>query len=232
MNIEYIDDKEKNTCIITDDEGKLRVDTYQDNMDDLLTEENIMEETSVDLSKAKNKENQLLEEMNELIKSKEIKTKSFQRLSKKIKKICFFMELPVILACFLLIGSGNTILGCIRDDLIHIIWFTIFGRIFCYGAIHLIKSEIKIELQHIDEKYELYKKNLGIVRESKYVLSKLLEQSENRLSSLKTKSQSDKPIQVKDESLIMQVDYRTVLENRKLELESMYNKERVREIES
>ncbi len=223
MNIEFKYNKENNSYMITNQNGKMKIREFHPNMQEILVEENIIEETTEKLNSATDQKSKYLKTLAEIVEAKENTKKSYKRLQKKILK-WGSLELMIIMMIYV----------WLEGDISHFFSIAIFGST-AVGAIigyysWVSAGEAKDENNCLNKQYKMAEEQLKEKEAKISELSLLLEQSEQRLEEL-LKDSSKKETIPEISTEIAPVSYRTILENRKLELQSMYQKSLIRKPE-
>lgn len=220
INIEFKYNKDSNSYIVSSQNGEIKIREYHPNMQEILVEENIIEEITEKLNSATNQKNNYLKTLAEIVEEKESIRKSYKRLQQKLLKWVSFALIVITMISAWLVGDIS------QFSSIAIFESTAVGMLIGYYSL-LFGGEAKIENNHLDEKYQLAEEQLKEKEVEISELSLLLEQSYKRFARLSVVLPDKKTIpEISTE--ITPVDYRTILENRKLELQSMYQKTLIR----
>lgn len=222
MNIEYKYDKGDQMIVVFNEKGNLNLREYQDNIAKILIEENIIEDTDIKLNKYREEEKNLNEKLQGLLLKIEKKKKEKKRTIKKAIFLWLGAQVFGTLLIYFVFGNWqiNTIFGSIKSIYSNMIGFSIISTTLT--AAFIGPKYMENWMNNPNRNYENTKEQLNIVQMEITILEKMLKKSEKKLASLQENKSREKEALIQSNSQIMQVDYRTILEQRKTELESMY----------
>lgn len=225
MNIEYKYDTGDKTIIVSNEQGELSQKEYQDNIKELLIEENIIEDTNAELNTLKSNEKVLKEKLQNLLKK--IEKKKVRKKKAIIGTLMILLGGPI---CTMIISSllfdnslVNTIFGPINQIYFHGIWGSVLAIIF--SGIYINGIREIYGRSNPNEEYEETQKLLKKVQIDIDSLNQILEQAKKRYEDLQIDKSKDNETKMQSNNQIMRVEYRNILNQRKAELQSMYNHE-------
>lgn len=210
--------KEDKTVIVSNEHGNMLEREYQDNIEEVLIEENIIETLCYSLANAKIERASLEKEFEE-VKSNLQKYNAIQSTltRKQIGGALVFSLIFLITSLFMCYSKDLTSAKLFLAGLVDVASFTVAI------ASVVIPKFVKEEFEPT-KNYEETEKMLNVTQNNVEVLTKLLEQAQEKYQTLKEDNKNGKePIQHNNQ--ITEVKYKEVLEQRKLELLSMYDNE-------